>query len=110
MSCNIIREFKTKDGKAEELLALLEKLVPETLHRGGVINISIERNQDNPNHIISNQYWESRKHYEDYCAWRDSIGTTAVIDKLLAEPSFMTYFDVVFVARPPGETSRVRLA
>lgn len=43
MSINIITEFKTKDGRADDLIALLKKLLPESLEHGGAEEICIRQ-------------------------------------------------------------------
>ena len=55
MSVNIITEFKTKDGRADDLIALLSELLPESLEHGGAEEICIRQNQDDLNDMISAQ-------------------------------------------------------
>jgi hypothetical protein len=63
---NILTEFKTKDGRSQNLIALLRKLLPESLQHGGAEEISIRQSQDDPNDIVSAQRWESREAYQSY--------------------------------------------
>jgi len=94
MSIAIITQFKTKDGRAEELVALIERLIDESSTRPGFESVSVQRNQDDPNDVISNQRWTSRRHYEEYFAWRSKNGVTAQFDDLLVDPISMRYFDI----------------
>jgi quinol monooxygenase YgiN len=106
MSINIITQFKAKNGRAEELLALVSKLVPESVHHAGCEKIAIEQNQDEPNDVISNQFWATRRHYEDYLAWRTKEGVSAQIQEMCAEPISMRFFNDILVAMPTSDSKR----
>ena len=101
MACKIITQFKTKPGRAEELIAVLKKYISGAARRPGCVEISIQQNQDDPSDIISNQCWETRKHYEDYFAWRAEQGVAAETQSLCAEPVSMRYFNQVLEATAP---------
>ena len=103
MACNIITQFKTKPGRADDLIALLKKYISESALHAGCLEISIQQNQDDPSDIISNQFWESRKHYEDYFAWRAEEGLGAEIQSLCAEPVSMRFFNAVIEATAPSK-------
>jgi ketosteroid isomerase-like protein/quinol monooxygenase YgiN len=98
MACNIITQFKTKPGRADDLIALLKKYISGGASHAGCLAISIQQNQDDPSDIISNQCWETRKHYEDYFAWRSDQGVAAETQALCAEPVSVRYFDEVLEA------------
>ncbi|KAA0999156.1 hypothetical protein FVF58_42220 [Paraburkholderia panacisoli] len=100
MSINIITEFKTKDGRSEDLIALLRKLLPSSLQHGGAEEISIRQDQDDPNYIISVQRWESRDAYLAYFAWRTEEGVAAQIGELLKEPQRIRFFNEVLYGVP----------
>jgi quinol monooxygenase YgiN len=95
MGINIIAQFKTKDGRSNDLIDLLRELLPESLEHGGAEEICIRQNQDNPNDIISAQRWVSREAYESYFSWRTEGGVTAKIGKLLVEPVDIRFFNEV---------------
>ena len=103
MACNIITQFKTKPGCADDLIALLKKYLSESARHAGFLETSIQQNQDDPSDIISNQYWETRKHYEDYFAWRAKEGVGAQFESLCAEPISMRFFDQVIEAKTPSK-------
>ena len=101
MACHIITQFKTKPGRADDLIALLKKYIGGGASHAGCVHISIQQNQDDPNDIISNQCWETRKHYEDYFAWRTDQGVAAETQALCAEPVSARYFNEVLEATAP---------
>ena len=104
MACNIITQFKAKPGRADDLIALIKKNISESARHAGCLEISIQQNQDDQSDIISNQYWETRKHYEDYFAWRAEEGLAAEIQSLCAEPVSMRFFNPIVEATAPSKT------
>ena len=103
MACKVITQFRAKPGHAEDLLGLLKKYVPESARHAGCLEICMQQNQDDPNDIISNQYWETRKHYEDYFAWRTKEGVGAELQSLCSEPTSARFFTVVIEAKAPRQ-------
>ena len=101
MACNIITQFETKPGRTDDLIALLKKYIGGGASHAGCIHISIQQNQDDPSDIISNQSWETRKHYEDYFAWRAEQGVGAEIQSLCAERVSARFFNEVLEASAP---------
>jgi quinol monooxygenase YgiN len=95
MSINILTEFKTKDNRSEDLLALIKKRLPESLGHGGAEKISIRQNQDDPNDIVSAQRWESRQAYLSYFEWRTDSGVTAQFEEMLKVPISIRFFNEV---------------
>jgi len=57
MSINIITQFNTKPGRAQDLIALISKLLPESLEHAGCEEVAIRQNQDVPDDVISAQRW-----------------------------------------------------
>jgi quinol monooxygenase YgiN len=95
MSINIITEFKTKEGRADDLIALLRELLPQSLEHGGAEEICIRQNQDDPNDIISAQRWTSREVYLSYRRWRAQTGVTEKIEETLRAPIVIRFFNDV---------------
>jgi quinol monooxygenase YgiN len=52
MSTHVVNEFHAKPGRADDVLALLLELSPESRARPGCEAISIRRNQDDPNNLL----------------------------------------------------------
>ena len=107
MSVNIITQFKTKPGRADELIALIRKVLPESLQQPGCEEVAIRQNQDVPNEIISVQKWSSRRHYENYIAVRTTNGVTAQFSELLAGDLKVRYFnDIPLAATAPKDAAK----
>jgi quinol monooxygenase YgiN len=93
MSVNIITQFKSKPGRSSDLIALIRKLLPQSLEQPGCEEVAIRQNQDEPDDIISAQRWASRRHYENYTARRTKNGVTAQFSELLAGDMHVRYFN-----------------
>jgi Antibiotic biosynthesis monooxygenase len=57
MSTHVINEFHAKPSRGDDILALLLELAPESRGRPGCEEISIRRNQDDPNNVIGDTRW-----------------------------------------------------
>ena len=95
MSVHVATEFKTKDQHVEGLIAALAQVLPDSLNHDGCQAISLRRDQDDANHVVSFTQWATRQHYEDYLAWRTEQGMTDDVGEMLTEPMTITYFDEV---------------
>jgi quinol monooxygenase YgiN len=101
MSINIITQFNTKPGRAKDLIARISKLLPESLEHAGCEEVSIRQNQDLPEEVISAQRWTTRRHYEEYVAWRTKNGVTGEIHELLSCDMQIRYFNDVLTRAAP---------
>ncbi len=95
MSTIVTNEFHAKQGRGNDVLALLLTLAPESNGRPGCEFISIRRNQDDPENVIGDTGWASRRHYDDYLAWRTDNGFTATFNDMLAQPMLIRYYDEI---------------
>ena len=95
MSTHVVTEFKTKPQRAEELVHILNQSLPDSLVHDGCEAIALRRNQDDTTNIVSFTQWASRRHYEDYLAWRTETGLTGELGDMLVEPMSVRYFDDV---------------
>jgi quinol monooxygenase YgiN len=103
MSTHVVTEFTTQTGAAGNLIALLTKVLHETLEHSTCKAIDLRRDQDEPNHVVSFTEWATRQDYVDYFSWRTDTGLTAEVNELLAEPISITYFDEI-LSRNTDET------
>jgi quinol monooxygenase YgiN len=95
MSAHVVTEFKTKPERAEELVQILSQALPDSLAHDGCEAIALRRNQDDPANIVSFTQWATRRHYDDYLAWRTEAGLTDEVSEMLSEPMSIKYFDEV---------------
>ncbi len=98
MSTIVTNEFHARKGWGNDVVSLLLKLAPESNGRPGCELISIRRNQDDPENLIGDTRWTTRKHYDDYLAWRTENGFTATFDDMLAEPMLIRYYHEIAFA------------
>jgi quinol monooxygenase YgiN len=70
MSTIVLFEVEARAGKAEELIALFEEVLPDTRAFDGCEGVTVHRDQDAPDKLLLIERWASRSHYETYLAWR----------------------------------------
>jgi quinol monooxygenase YgiN len=99
MSTYVVTEFRTKPRRAEELVTILSEALPDSLAHDGCEAISLRRNQDDATNIVSFTQWASRRHYDNYLAWRTEAGLTDEIGDMLVEPVSIRYFDEIIGVR-----------
>lgn len=100
MSVHVTTEFRIKERFADDVVAALTHALPDSLDHAGCEAISLRRDQDDANHVVSFTQWATRGHYEGYLVWRTEQGLTDEIGDMLTEPMMITYFDdVVTVSR-----------
>jgi len=95
MSAHVITEFHAKPDRANDLVELLGRVLPDSLSHDGCEAISIQRNQDDATNVISFTQWRTRRHYEDYLAWRTDTGYTETFEEMLDQPMSIRYFDEI---------------
>jgi hypothetical protein len=61
------------------LVALLGQSIPESRAHDGCEDIMILQNQDDWANIVSLTTWTTRRHHEQYLAWRTEMGTPKAI-------------------------------
>lgn len=95
MNTHVVTEFTTRPGRAADLIEILTEVLPDSLAHDGCEAISLRHNQDDPTNIVSFTEWASRRHYDDYLAWRTEAGLTDEIGDMLIEPMSIRYFDEI---------------
>ena len=92
MSVTVILEADVKEGQKGELLKLLSQYLPKTREYKGFIDISIHIEQ-NKNHVLFYQKWESIDYYESYLQWRTETGVMEILGTTLDSPPVIRYFN-----------------
>jgi uncharacterized protein len=108
MSIQATNLHHTKPGRAAELLAALQRALPDTIAHGGCEEIRLCRDQDDENKVISITRWTSRAAYEEYLAWREGKGDTARFREMLIKDMEVSFYDEVFVIEPDAQTNSMR--
>ena len=97
MSVLVTLDFNVKPGKVGELREWLRGELHHTRAFDGCNGITIHSDQDDPNHVVFVENWDSRQHYEKYLAWRTERGDLEkLVGWIAGEPS-IRYFDNVGV-------------
>ena len=104
MSIQATNLHRTKPGRSAELLAALQRALPDTMAHGGCEEIRLCRDQDDENKVMSITRWTSRAAYEEYLAWREGKGDTARFREMLVKDMEVHFYDEVFVVKPEKET------
>jgi heme-degrading monooxygenase HmoA len=106
MSIQATNTFHTKPGRATELIATLQQVLPDTLKHGGCEEIRLWRDQDNEDRVVSATRWTTRGDYEAYLDWRDGTGDTSMFREMLIKDMEVNYYDEVFTATHHPQTRR----
>ena len=69
MSTHVVTEFRTSRTSRRTRLDPLRGTSGQPRPRG-LRGVSLRRNQDDATNIFSFTQWASRRHYDDYLAWR----------------------------------------
>lgn len=93
MSVLAILNFKLKPENVDDLKNWFKNELQHTRAFDGCNELTVHRNQDDPNNLVIVESWESRSHYEKYLAWRVERGDVEVLTAWLAEEPTFSYFD-----------------
>lgn len=99
MSVQATNTFHTKPGRADELVATLRRVLPDTLTHEGCEEIRLWRDQDEEDSVVSLTRWATRGDYEAYLKWRDGTGDTAIFREMLTEDMEVRFYDEVLAVR-----------
>ena len=92
MTVMVMLVFDIKEGKMDEFLGILEQTLPDTRAYDGCLFLKTCV-YENQNKIRLVEEWESKKHQEEYFAWRISTGLTEIIEPYASYVG-TTYMDV----------------
>jgi heme-degrading monooxygenase HmoA len=104
MTIRATNTFHTKPGRAAELIATLQRVLPGTLAHGGCEEICLWRDQDESDKVVSVTRWTTRAAYEEYLAWRDGTGDTAMFREMLTRDQEVNFYDEVFTVSQDTES------
>ena len=95
MSIVTVLEIPAREGKVEELKALLKQNLVDTRARQGCESVTVHQDQADANAIVLIERWASRADDEAYREWRAGPGAIDGIGALVAGPPSIRYFDDV---------------
>ena len=97
MSVLVTLSLKVKPENVGDLKNWLRDELHHTRAFDGCGGITIHSDQDDPNHFVFVENWDSRQHHEKYVSWRGERGDMEKLMGWLAGEPAMVYFDNVGV-------------
>lgn len=94
MTCNIIAEWRMKEGKTGDLVEGCRGLFPGTRQFDGCIMIDVSIAQDDQNLVIMTEEWTSKEHHLAYLKFRTVDGTITDITPMLNRAPKSTYLQL----------------
>ena len=94
MTINVILGLQVSSESREELLKILESILPDTRTFKGCQSIIVTHNSDNPNNIVLLEQWDTRADHESYIAWRGERGDLEKLGALLMAPPESKYLEI----------------
>ena len=95
MTCLVHIEFRAREESIDRMLGWLRDILPDTRGRDGCVSVSVARNQDDPLNFAFIEQWDSRQHYEQYFAWRESNGVLDELGTMIDGEASFRFFDYV---------------
>ena len=93
MAVNVILEVEFKPGMAGQVLEGFKTDLKDTRNFKGCLGLELLQDEDNPEHIMLYEKWESKEHQQKYWKWRIDSGSMDQMGPILASPPVIKYFD-----------------
>ena len=97
MSILVLVDVQIKPEKFNDLKSWMKNNLPDTRAFDGCNGLTIQRDQNDPGHMVFVQDWDSKAQYEKYLEWRSERGD---VEELVSwtdgEPKFV-YLDNIGV-------------
>ena len=96
MACQILLEFRIKDGCHERLKEHFKRILPDTRDFDGCINLYMIRDLDDPSKVIVVEMWDTKEQYERYLQWRVDRGDLETLETMWESPTwrFLSFWGV----------------
>ncbi len=94
MAIAVTLDLKVQPGKGGELTEILKSMLGDTRARHGAQRIEMVVNQDDPDHIVIYENWDSKEDHQAYMAWRQERGDLDALGTFVASPPTVTYFEI----------------
>ena len=94
MAITVLLDLKIQPGKADEMVQWMKDNLPDTRARQGAGKIELIVDQDDPNHLVVYQIWDSKADQQAYFAWRAERGDLDKLGAFVAAPPTFTFFDI----------------
>ena len=93
MSVTVFLELSFIPEKAEEAIAYLKEITPDTAAFDGCLALVPYSNQDDSANLVIVEEWETKEHHQKYMAWRQETGFIEKVGPMLAAPPSTRYFN-----------------
>jgi quinol monooxygenase YgiN len=88
MTVTVLLELEAKEGRGDELAAVVSGSLPETRAFAGSEGAELLRDLDAPDRLLVVERWRAREDQQAYSAWRTEQGSlTALAGLLGSRPS-----------------------
>jgi quinol monooxygenase YgiN len=93
----VMVEMTAKKGSEAGLLEACRRHLPTTRAQDGCQSLELTTNMDDPDNMLIVMRWQSRKHYDTYLAWRQSIGDVKRFSDMTEGGLSIRFFEVTDV-------------
>ncbi len=97
MATRIVVELDVKSENRDELVGAMKEGLSDTRAYDGCNEVRLYEGDDDPNHLVIIEEWESRGHHERYMAWRTETGMMAKWMQMLSKEPRMSYLNGIRV-------------
>src|SRR5262249_22241120 len=108
MTCYVMLEFTAKPGTGPAVLQMLRQGLPPTRNKDGCNSLEVTINQDHTDNMLLVMRWATRKHYETYRAWRESVGDVQRFAEATVNGLSTRFFDISDALQPDMCASQVK--
>ncbi len=74
MAVAVTLELKCQSGKGGDMVGALKSMLGDTRARQGAVSIELVVKQDNSDHILVCEIWETKEDHQAYMGWRQERG------------------------------------
>jgi quinol monooxygenase YgiN len=93
MPITVVLELHLRDEVVDDVLAGLERDLPDTRAYDGNVSVDVVRDMAQPGHIVLIERWERREDQERYIAWRQETGSMDNVVAQSTAPPTITYYE-----------------
>ena len=90
----VIFELEAKEGRIDDLKAMLREALPDPRAYPGCYDLSVFADPDGKTLLLV-EAWDSQEAYEKYFAWRTERGDIENMSQALSGPPSIRYFDPI---------------
>ena len=97
MATRVVAELDVKPESRDELVGAMKEVLSETRAYDGCNEVRLYEGENDPNHIVIIEEWESRGHHERYMAWRTQTGMMAKWGPMMSKEPRASYLNGIRV-------------